>query len=129
MTTATEERQLGFWMCTALVIGNTIGMGIFILPASLAPYGFNASIGWLITVAGCLLIALVFARLARMMPRANGPYDYIRHELGELPAFMAMWCYWVSLVDHQCRHCHRRGGLSARTPARPERHCPRRALR
>ncbi|MBK9494199.1 MAG: Arginine/agmatine antiporter [Alphaproteobacteria bacterium ADurb.BinA280] len=97
MTTATEERQLGFWMCTALVIGNTIGMGIFILPASLAPYGFNASIGWVITVAGCLLIALVFARLARMMPRANGPYDYIRHELGELPAFMAMWCYWVSL--------------------------------
>lgn len=97
MSSTGEQRQLGFWMCTALVIGNTIGMGIFILPASLAPYGFNASIGWLITVAGCLLIALVFARLARMMPRANGPYDYIRHELGELPAFIALWCYWVSL--------------------------------
>ena len=88
MAEVTSQRQLGFWMCTALVIGNTIGMGIFVLPASLAPYGFNASIGWLITVVGCLLIALVFARLARMMPRANGPYDYIRYELGELPAFI-----------------------------------------
>ncbi len=97
MAEVTSQRQLGFWMCTALVIGNTIGMGIFVLPASLAPYGFNASIGWLITVVGCLLIALVFARLARMMPRANGPYDYIRYELGELPAFIALWCYWVSL--------------------------------
>jgi len=97
MAEVTSQRQLGFWMCTALVIGNTIGMGIFVLPASLAPYGFNASIGWLITVVGCLLIALVFARLARMMPRANGPYDYIRYELGELPAFIALWCYWDSL--------------------------------
>ena len=33
-------------MCTALVVGNTIGMGIFVLPASLALYGFNAMLGW-----------------------------------------------------------------------------------
>ena len=41
-------KELGFWMCTALVIGNTIGMGIYLLPASLAPYGLNAMIGWTI---------------------------------------------------------------------------------
>ena len=41
-----QPKELGFWMCTALVIGNTIGIGIFVLPASLAPYGFNALLGW-----------------------------------------------------------------------------------
>jgi hypothetical protein len=28
-----SQRKLGFWMCTALVVGNTIGIGIFLLPA------------------------------------------------------------------------------------------------
>ena len=32
-----DGRKIGFWTCTALVVGNTIGMGIFVLPASLAP--------------------------------------------------------------------------------------------
>ena len=34
---AAPERKLGFWMCLALVVGNMIGSGIFLLPASLAP--------------------------------------------------------------------------------------------
>ena len=38
-----QPKELGFWMCTALVIGNTIGIGIFVLPASLAPYGLALS--------------------------------------------------------------------------------------
>ncbi len=92
-----SERKLGFWMCTALVVGNTIGIGIFLLPASLAPFGFNATIGWLVTVLGCVALANVFARLARQMPNADGPYGFIRATLGDVPAFIAMWCYWVSL--------------------------------
>ncbi|MGO4551297.1 amino acid permease [Lysobacter sp. 2RAF19] len=91
------QRKLGFWMCTALVVGNTIGIGIFLLPASLAPFGFNATIGWLVTVLGCVALANVFARLARLMPNADGPYGFIRATLGDIPAFIAMWCYWVSL--------------------------------
>jgi amino acid transporter len=39
----------------------------------------------------------VFARLAREMPNADGPYGYIRATLGDIPAFIAIWCYWVSL--------------------------------
>jgi APA family basic amino acid/polyamine antiporter len=89
-------KELGFWMCTALVVGNTIGMGIFLLPASLAPYGFNALIGWGITVAGVTVVARVFARLAREFPQADGPYAYMRSTLGEWPAFLALWCYWIS---------------------------------
>ena len=94
---ATTARPLGFWMCTALVIGNTIGMGIFLQPASLAPYGYNALIAWAITVAGSLLLALVFANLARRMAQADGPYEYVRATQGDGIAFLAMWCYWVSV--------------------------------
>lgn len=93
---AKPERKLGFWMCTALVVGNTIGIGIFLLPASLAPYGYNAIIGWVITVFGCVAMARVFARLARDMPAADGPYGYIRSTLGDIPAFVAMWSYWIA---------------------------------
>ena len=32
-----SDRQLGLGMATALVVGNTIGMGIFMQPAALAP--------------------------------------------------------------------------------------------
>ena len=38
-STPSQPRELGFWMCTALVIGNTIGIGIFMMPAALAPFG------------------------------------------------------------------------------------------
>jgi len=30
------KRSMGLWMATALVVGNMIGSGIFLLPASLA---------------------------------------------------------------------------------------------
>ncbi|WP_310467382.1 amino acid permease [Sphingomonas sp.] len=94
---APPARLLGFWTCTALVIGNTIGIGIFVLPAVLAPFGFNALLGWGVTVLGCIVLARVFARLAREYPGADGPYGYVRATLGETPAFLAIWCYWVSV--------------------------------
>jgi basic amino acid/polyamine antiporter, APA family len=91
-----QGKELGFWMCTALVVGNTIGMGIFVLPASLAPYGFNAMLGWGVTVVGMTMLARVFAQLAREFPAADGPYTYIEQTSGKLPAYIAIWCYWVS---------------------------------
>jgi basic amino acid/polyamine antiporter, APA family len=94
--TASATRPLGFLMCTALVVGNTIGMGIFMLPASLAPYGLNAIGAWLITAAGCLMVAWVFAGLARTFAEDDGPYAYARRAFGDSVAFLIMWCYWVS---------------------------------
>jgi APA family basic amino acid/polyamine antiporter len=89
-------QELGFWMCTALVVGNTIGIGIYVLPASLAPYGFNAMIGWGITIIGMTVLARVFARLARQFPAADGPYAYIEATSGRLAAFFSIWGYWIS---------------------------------
>ena len=93
-----NTRQLGLAMCTALVVGNTIGMGIFMQPASLAPFGLNALTAWLAVIVGCASLAIVFAALARRFPQAEGPLDYLRTTLGEPVAFAAMWSYWISTM-------------------------------
>jgi APA family basic amino acid/polyamine antiporter len=90
-------RQLGFWMCLALVVGNMIGSGIFLLPANLAPLGLNAIWGWVITIGGAMCLAAVFATLAKAIPEATGPYDYVAKALGAPPAFLVMWAYWISI--------------------------------
>lgn len=95
-TPATETRALGLVMCTALVVGNTVGMGIFMLPASLAPFGLNAIPAWLITAAGSIFVAWVFAGLARTFPDDDGPIAYAGRAFGGGVAFALMWCYWVS---------------------------------
>jgi len=93
---ADSNRALGLIMCTALVVGNTIGVGIFMLPASLAPYGMNAVPAWLITSIGSIFIAWVFAGLSRAFPADDGPYAYTARAFGGAVAFVLMWCYWVS---------------------------------
>lgn len=89
------SRALGLWMCTALVVGNMIGSGVFMLPASLAPYGINGLGGWVFTVAGAMMLALVFATLSRAVPGAGGPYVYPRAAFGEGVGFLVAWAYWV----------------------------------
>lgn len=97
MSEVRDGRQLGIWMCLALVVGNMIGSGIFLLPANLAPYGLNAIWGWVITIGGAMCLASVFAALAKAMPEAAGPYDYVASALGAPPAFLVMWSYWISI--------------------------------
>ncbi|HEX5961161.1 MAG TPA: amino acid permease [Rhodanobacteraceae bacterium] len=92
------KHQIGLVVATALVLGNMIGSGIFLLPASLAPYGGYSLIGWLVSAIGALLLASVFYRLARRSPRAGGPYAYSREAFGDCIGFLVAWMYWVSLV-------------------------------
>ena len=96
-TANAPRRTFGFWICLALVMGNMIGSGVFLLPAALAPYGWNAILGWAITIAGALCLAFVFASLARQFPRAGGPYAYTREAFGRAPAFAVAWSYWISV--------------------------------
>ena len=96
MKKTSSPRKLGFWMAVALVTGNMIGSGVFLLPASLAPYGLNSLIAWLFTAAGGIGLAFVFSRLSRAFPRGSGPYAYTRNAFGPMPAFLVAWSYWIS---------------------------------
>ena len=95
--TEPKVQKLGFWMATALVVGNVIGSGVYMLPASLAPYGRNSLVGWLFTATGALLLAAVFAALSRAFPQDGGPYVYTRAAFGELAGFVVAWGYWISV--------------------------------
>jgi basic amino acid/polyamine antiporter, APA family len=91
------KRSMGLWMATALVIGNMVGSGIFLLPASLAAVSGPISIfGWVFTGIGAMLLALVFARLGRAMPRTGGPYAYARRAFGDFIGFQTAWGYWIA---------------------------------
>lgn len=91
------KRALGLWMLTALVAGNMIGSGIFLLPASLARYGSISLLSWILTSIGALLIALVLAKLSTILPRIGGPYAYCREAYGSFIGFQMAYNYWIAL--------------------------------
>jgi APA family basic amino acid/polyamine antiporter len=96
-TTPDRRRPFGFWICLALVVGNMIGSGVYLLPASLAPFGWAGVFGWMFTIGGAMCLAIVFARLAGAFPEAGGPYAYGREAFGPFVGFVVAWTYWVSL--------------------------------
>jgi len=92
-----RPQLLSFWMCVALVVGNSIGSGVFLLPASLAPFGLNSVIAWGFTASGAIALAIVFACLSRAYPQAGGPYAYVHLAFGPLTAFIVAWGYVISI--------------------------------
>src|SRR5687767_5888105 len=88
------QRQIGLWSAIAIVIGTTIGSGIFRSPAGIAdklPGPLPLAAIW---VAGGLLAlcgALSFAELGSIFPRTGGVYAYIKEGFGRLPAFLFGW--------------------------------------
>jgi APA family basic amino acid/polyamine antiporter len=88
---------LGLVAATALVVGNMIGSGLFLLPSALAPYGAAAILGWAVSGAGALALAFVFAGLARARPGSGGPYAYARDAFGDGAGFVVAWTYWVAV--------------------------------
>lgn len=92
---ANRGHSLGLVMLTALVVGNMIGSGIFLLPSALAQYGSISLLGWGFTAVGAILLALVFARLSHAMPATGGPYAFCRQAFGDFIGFQTAYCYWV----------------------------------
>jgi APA family basic amino acid/polyamine antiporter len=88
---------LGLGACIALVVGNMIGSGVFLLPAALAGFGAIAIGGWVLTSVGALILALIFGRLARLVTHTGGPYAYAREGFGEFAGFLIAWGYWIAL--------------------------------
>ncbi|MCA9685685.1 MAG: amino acid permease, partial [Myxococcales bacterium] len=87
-------RHLGTFSAVAVLVGSTIGSGIFRSPAVVAadidqflPFVLAWVLGGLVALAG----ALTFAELGGMFPRTGGIYVYIREAFGPLPAFLFGW--------------------------------------
>lgn len=91
-----NKKLLSLPMATALVVGNMIGSGIFLLPATMAPYGGVSALGWLFTGTGAMLLAITFAWLARTRSVSSGIYVYTKLAFGDFAGFTVAWSYWIS---------------------------------
>ncbi len=90
--------RLGLLGATALVMGNMIGSGVYLIPAALVPYGWNALPAWALTISGSLLLAWVIVRLVQGVPVPGGPIAVIGATFGPSAGFMLGWSYYVSIL-------------------------------
>ena len=91
---AALPRQLGLVSVTALVIGEVIGVGIFLTPASMARSlgsPFWLLVVWLLMGVMALSGALCYGELAARTPEAGGGYVYLRRAYGPAVAFLYGW--------------------------------------
>ncbi|WP_342318808.1 amino acid permease [Corynebacterium mayonis] len=104
MTTAHKTHTVTMWTLVSLIIGSTIGSGIFALPQNIASVASPGAmlIGWVIAGAGMLSIAFVFQILARREPHLDsGVYSYVRAGLGDFIGFASGLGYWLGSVMAQ----------------------------
>jgi APA family basic amino acid/polyamine antiporter len=98
MSQTKSSQKIGLWSSTALVVGNMIGSGIFLLPATLAAYGGISLLGWIGSSIGAIVLALLFSNLSKLIPNApGGPYAYTRAGIGDFAAYLVAWGYWISI--------------------------------
>ena len=85
------NQEIGLAATVSVVVGSIIGAGIFVLPISLAPLGWNAVVGWMVSALGALSLAFALARLAR---GGKGIQAHIEEAFGPTVGFVAAWSFW-----------------------------------
>lgn len=91
---STLPRRLGLWSAVAVLVGSTLGSGIFRSPAGIAdklPGPLPLLAIWLTGGAFAFCGALTIAELAGAMPRTGGIYVFVRAAWGRLAAFLFGW--------------------------------------
>ena len=92
-----QNQKIGLLTATSLVVGNIIGAGIFVLPASLGKFGSISIIGWLFTASGALILAKIFSNFSKILKgKSGGPYLYSKIVFGDFIGFLVAWGYWIS---------------------------------
>ena len=92
-------RVLGVGFGLAVIIGNTIGAGIFNTPGTIAAQLPSPAPFLLVWLAGglyALFGAISLAELGTMIPRSGGQYVFARYALGEYAGFVVGWSDWIS---------------------------------
>lgn len=96
------EKKLSFFALTAVIIGSTIGSGIFTITADMAASGAHTGailIGWLICGVGMFCLMMCYFGLNRLRPDlTNGVYSYAMEGFGEFIGFNSAWGYWLSAL-------------------------------
>lgn len=92
-----KPQKIGLITAISLVVGNMIGVGIFVLPAALAKYGSISLLGWVFTATGAIILAKIFSNFSKIIVnKSGGPYAYSRAGFGDFVGFLVAWGYWIS---------------------------------
>ena len=94
------ERRIGLWSGIAVVIGSTIGSGIFRSPAGIAdklPGPLPMLMVWLAGGVFAICGALTLAEVASALPQTGGIYVFLRQGWGKVPAFVFGWSQLVMI--------------------------------
>ncbi len=94
--TVQDTARFGLPQAIALIMGSIIGVGVFNLPTSLAPYGPITLVSLGLTTVGALALAVLFGALSKRLPADGGPYAYARVAYGNGLGFMNAWSYWIT---------------------------------
>ena len=98
----TSSNKLGFSGLTAMIIGSTIGAGIFTIAGDMASNGAHTGsvlIGWGICGIGMYSLMMSFFGLNKIRPElTNGIYSYAKEGFGEFIGFNSAWGYWMSAL-------------------------------
>jgi APA family basic amino acid/polyamine antiporter len=116
---SSNQKKIGLITTTSLVVGNMIGAGIFLLPASLGKYGSISLLGWLFTATGAIILAKIFSNLSKIIVnKSGGPYTYSKAGFGDFIGFLVAWGYWISIwISNAGLAIAIIGGLSVFFPA------------
>ena len=82
------------WSATAIVIGDTIGTGVFLVTSDMARAVGSATLVFVAWIAGGFIVlcgAFCYAELGAAFPKAGGPYVYLNRGLGPLWGFLFGW--------------------------------------
>ncbi len=85
---------MGLWSATAIVIGDTIGTGVFLVTSDMARAVGSATLVFVAWIAGGFIVlcgAFCYAELGAAFPKAGGPYVYLNRGLGPLWGFLFGW--------------------------------------
>ena len=92
-----QNQKIGLLAATSFIVGNMIGAGIFVLPASLAKFGGISVLGWIFTATGALVLAKIFSNFSKLISgKSGGPYLYSKVVFGDFIGFIVAWGYWIS---------------------------------
>jgi APA family basic amino acid/polyamine antiporter len=93
-----KTQKVGLITATSLVVGNMIGAGIYVLPATLAGYGSITIVGWILSALGALVLAKIFGNFSKIIVnKSGGPYTYTREGFGDFIGFLVAWGYWICI--------------------------------
>lgn len=97
-----KDETLGVFGLVALIIGSTIGTGVFTTAVNMAADGAHTGavlLGWAIAGFGMFMLMMVFFDLNKVKPElTNGIYSYASECFGSFIGLNSAWGYWLSAV-------------------------------